>query len=57
MDAGAIWDSIEFSYDSKRKTSLYSQEVSDSAVKALLNSTERFFSGTFTPTPLDYTNP
>lgn len=57
MDAGAIWENRDFAFESKRKSSLYNQEVSDYAVEALLSATENFFNGGFTPEPLNYSNP
>ena len=57
MDAGDIYDTQNFSFKSKRKTSLYNQEVSYYGTKALLTATERYFSGDFVPTKLDYNNP
>jgi putative two-component system protein, hydrogenase maturation factor HypX/HoxX len=57
MDHGDIWDTRNFMFEQKRKSSLYNQEVADAANDALLESTSRFFSGSYTPLPLDYLQP
>jgi putative two-component system protein, hydrogenase maturation factor HypX/HoxX len=54
MDAGAIWNSRNFKFDHKRKSSLYNQEVADAATEALLESTKRYFDGGYVPETLDY---
>ena len=61
MDAGDIWDSQEFpiertSEDSLTKSSLYTGEVTKSAVRAVLQSVDRFIEGV-KPVPLDYRDP
>ncbi len=57
MDAGDIWASVEFPTRNAAKASIYRDEVSRAAVKAVLLAITRFQSGTFTPEPLDYSRP
>jgi len=56
MDAGDIWASAEFPMRDATKASLYRNEVTDAAVRALLTAIERFQQGGFTPEPLNYQN-
>ncbi|WP_292995719.1 hydrogenase maturation protein [Nitrosomonas sp.] len=57
MDAGDIWASEIFPMRFTRKSSLYRHEVVEAATNAVLTAIERFQSGTFMPTPLDYSRP
>lgn len=57
MDAGAIWASCNFPMRKTSKSNLYRHEVTQAAVKALLQSLEHFQKKDFKPTPLDYSNP
>ncbi len=57
MDGGDIWASCEFGMRDARKSSLYSTEVREAAVKAVLLAVVRYQSGSYTPEPLDYQNP
>ena len=54
MDAGDIWGSAEFEMPGTTKASLYHNEVTEAAVKALLLAVARFEDGNFTAEPLDY---
>ncbi|HEY5970395.1 MAG TPA: hydrogenase maturation protein [Pseudoxanthomonas sp.] len=53
MDAGDIWASAGFAMRQVGKSQLYRHEVSDAAIRALLQAVERFETG-FRPQPLDY---
>ncbi|UOF16728.1 enoyl-CoA hydratase-related protein [Lysobacter capsici] len=55
MDAGDIWASAGFAMRGASKSQLYRHEVTDAAVRALLQAVERFESGDYRPQPLDYT--
>ncbi len=57
MDAGDIWASAEFHRRAASKASLYRNEVTDAAVRAVLLAVERFQSGDYRPEPLDYSDP
>jgi putative two-component system protein, hydrogenase maturation factor HypX/HoxX len=59
MDAGPIWASHEFSLPrvADAKGSLYRNEVTEAAVKGVLEAVEKFASGRFRPQPLDYSQP
>ena len=57
MDAGDIWAAETFPMRLAKKSSLYRNEVSESAVLAVLAAVERFQSGVHKPIPLDYSNP
>jgi putative two-component system protein, hydrogenase maturation factor HypX/HoxX len=56
MDAGPIWASCNFDMPSPppSKSSLYRQQVTEAAVRGVLQAVERFQSGSFLPEPLDY---
>lgn len=54
MDGGDIWAAETFPMRLAKKSSLYRNEVSDAAVRAVLVAVERFQSGQFEPMPLDY---
>ncbi|MGW3625229.1 hydrogenase maturation protein [Streptomyces sp. NPDC000880] len=51
MDAGLVWASEDFDVPAVGKSDLYRGEVTDAAVKAVLQAVERFASGTFQPRP------
>ncbi|WP_407352230.1 hydrogenase maturation protein [Luteimonas sp. R10] len=53
MDAGDIWASAAFETRTITKSGLYRHEVTDAAVRALLQAVERFEAGGFRPQPLD----
>jgi putative two-component system hydrogenase maturation factor HypX/HoxX len=57
MDAGDIWAAETFPMRLAKKSSLYRNEVVEAAVRVVLAAVERFQSGTFKPTPLDYSRP
>lgn len=54
MDAGDIWSSQTFQMPPSSKSSLYRTEVTEAAIKAILQTIERFKGGDFVPEPLDY---
>ena len=56
MDAGAIWASHNFALSGGpiAKSSLYRRQVTDAAVRGVLEAVEKFQSGQFRPEPLDY---
>ncbi len=58
-DAGPIWVSHEFTVSPcpPTKSSLYRQEVTEAAVRGVLESVTKFASGQFRPEPLDYSKP
>ncbi|MEQ9233980.1 hydrogenase maturation protein [Coleofasciculus sp. E2-BRE-01] len=57
MDAGDIWASVNFPMQPMSKSCLYRSQLTQAAIQAILQTVERFESGTFTPEPLDYTKP
>ena len=57
MDAGDIWAAETFPMRLAKKGSLYRNEVAEAAVRGVLLAVERFQSGNFKPTPLDYSRP
>lgn len=57
MDAGDIWSSVTFPMRPGSKASLYRREVTQAGIQAILETIERFESGTYRPEPLDYSNP
>ena len=57
MDSGPIWATNEFKMREGSKSSLYRDEVTRAAMKAMLDAVERFASGLFVPAPLDYSTP
>jgi putative two-component system protein, hydrogenase maturation factor HypX/HoxX len=59
MDAGPIWASHEFPLPevADAKGSLYRNEVTDAAVRGVLEAVEKFESGGFQPAPLEYSCP
>ncbi|HRC86796.1 MAG TPA: formyltransferase family protein, partial [Thermoanaerobaculia bacterium] len=56
MDAGDIWAWETFPTRAATKSSLYRNEVVEAGVRAALKSVERFESGSFRPTPLNYSD-
>ena len=59
MDAGPIWASHTFALEDppRTKSSLYRHEVTEAAVRAVLEAVARFESRQFQPEPLDYARP
>jgi putative two-component system hydrogenase maturation factor HypX/HoxX len=59
MDAGPIWASHEFSMPdiADAKGGLYRNEVTEAAVRGVLEAVEKFQSRSFRPRPLDYSRP
>lgn len=57
MDAGDIWASVNFPMREAKKSSLYRNEVTEAATRAVLLAVERFATGGFRPEPLDYSRP
>lgn len=56
MDGGDIWAAISFPMRLAKKSSLYRNEVSEAAVRAVLAAVEHFQSGSYKPQPLDYSD-
>ncbi|MGO0999721.1 hydrogenase maturation protein [Lysobacter sp. CA196] len=54
MDAGDIWASAGFAMRGASKSQLYRHEVTDAAIRALLQAVERYAGGGYRPQPLDY---
>ncbi|WP_276527079.1 formyltransferase family protein, partial [Fischerella thermalis] len=54
FDAGDIWASSNFQMRAATKSSLYRTEVTEAAIKAILETIEKFQNGWFVPEPLDY---
>ncbi|MFB2771891.1 enoyl-CoA hydratase-related protein [Pelatocladus sp. BLCC-F211] len=54
FDAGDIWASCDFQMRAATKSSLYRTEVTEAAIKAILETIEKFQNGWFVPEPLDY---
>lgn len=52
MDAGDIWAEETFTMRRAKKSSIYRNEVTEAATRAVLAAVERFASGGFNPTPL-----
>jgi putative two-component system protein, hydrogenase maturation factor HypX/HoxX len=59
MDAGPIWAAHEFPLPrvADAKGSLYRNEVTEAAVRGVLEAVDKFASGDFRPQPLDYARP
>jgi putative two-component system hydrogenase maturation factor HypX/HoxX len=57
MDAGPIWASHTFAMRPASKACLYRHEVTQAAIKGMLEAVENFQDASFEPEPLDYTNP
>ncbi len=52
MDAGPVWASETFAMRSATKSSIYRNEVTEAACRAVLSAVERFAGGGFAPMPL-----
>ncbi len=59
FDAGPIWAAHEFSIkgQSLTKSSLYRHQVTEAAIRGVLEAVAKFESGEFQPEPLDYRKP
>ncbi len=57
MDAGDIWATHNFPVRQASKASLYRREVTQAAIKSMLETLRRLESRDFTPEPLDYAKP
>lgn len=57
MDAGDIWSSNNFKMQSTSKSNLYRHEITNAALKGILDAVEKFELGTFLPEKLDYNKP
>ena len=57
MDAGDIWATATFKMRPGTKSSIYTVEVIEAAVKVVLQTLERFQDASFKPEPLDYSKP
>jgi putative two-component system protein, hydrogenase maturation factor HypX/HoxX len=54
MDAGDIWATATFKMRPGTKSSIYTLEVTEAAVKVVLETLEKFQNAEFKPEPLDY---
>jgi putative two-component system protein, hydrogenase maturation factor HypX/HoxX len=57
MDAGDIWATSTFKMRPGTKSSIYTIEVTEAAVKVVLQALEHFQDASFKPEPLDYGKP
>jgi putative two-component system hydrogenase maturation factor HypX/HoxX len=57
VDSGGIWATYEFKMREASKSSIYRDELTRAAVRAMLVAVRRFESGIFVPAPLDYSRP
>ncbi|MEK6623854.1 MAG: hydrogenase maturation protein, partial [Bdellovibrionota bacterium] len=57
MDSGDIWAEEFFTMRNVRKSSLYRNEVTQAAVKAVLSAVEKFCTKSYRPRPLNYNDP
>ena len=57
MDAGPIWATETFPLRAAKKSSVYRNEVTEAATRAVLAAVERFLAGGFVPVALDYADP
>lgn len=57
MDAGPLWASVNFPMRAANKASVYRNEVTEAAVRALAASLERMRDPGFRPEPPDYAHP
>jgi putative two-component system hydrogenase maturation factor HypX/HoxX len=57
MDAGDIWATAKFKMRKGTKSSIYTLEVTEAAVKVVLQTIERFQNPKFKPESLDYSKP
>jgi len=56
VDSGPIWATYGFAMRDGSKSSLYRDEVTQAAIKAMTVAVRRFESGLFVPAPLDYSS-
>jgi putative two-component system hydrogenase maturation factor HypX/HoxX len=56
LDAGDVWGSVEFPMRAATKSSLYRNEVSEAAVRLVLEALEQARDPGFRPEPLDYSD-
>ncbi|MFZ2854379.1 MAG: hydrogenase maturation protein [Rhodocyclaceae bacterium] len=61
MDAGPVWAAETFALRAAKKSSIYRNEVTEAATRAVLQAVERYteksMAGGFVPAPLDYADP
>jgi len=57
MDAGDIWESLAFPMRTAPKSSLYRNEVTEAAERAVLTALDHLVQNGFRPEPLDYDDP
>jgi len=57
MDAGPIWASHRFDMRPASKACIYRHEVTQAAIKGLLEAIKKFRQDSFEPEPLDYSKP
>lgn len=57
VDSGSIWAASDFRMRAASKSSLYRDEVTQAAVRAMLVAVRRYESRLFVPEPLDYSKP
>ena len=57
MDAGDVWETLTFPTRAASKSSLYRNEVSEAAERAVLTAVQRISDGSFRPEPLDAAHP
>ncbi len=57
MDGGDIWAEVRFPMRPAKKSSLYRNEVTESALRAVREALAKFAAGGFRPEPLDYADP
>ena len=57
MDAGPVWASETFPLRRAKKSSLYRNEVTEAATRAVLKAVERYAAGGFVPVPLAEAEP
>ena len=57
MDAGPIWAAETFPLRAAKKSSVYRNEVTEAATRAVLKAVENFSAGGFVPKQLDYADP
>ncbi|MEQ1544279.1 hydrogenase maturation protein [Methyloglobulus sp.] len=57
MDAGDVWATATFKMRPGSKSSIYTIEVTEAAVKVVLQALEHFQDASFKPKPLDYGKP
>jgi putative two-component system hydrogenase maturation factor HypX/HoxX len=57
MDAGPVWAAETFPLRAAKKSSIYRNEVTEAATRAVLKAVGQFAAGDFVPKPLDYADP